>query len=102
MIQTARYALGKQSPAWQESRAKNVTFIVTENCQLRCRYCYLVGKNTTRRMGFGIARQTVDYLLQEREQFAEKSVIWDFIGGEPLLEIELIDQLCDYIKLRLY
>lgn len=30
----------------------------------------------------------------------EESVIWDFIGGEPFLEIDLIDRICDYLKTR--
>jgi uncharacterized protein len=88
--------------SWQEGRAKTVTFIVTEDCQLRCRYCYLVGKNSHHRMDFEVARRTVDYLLRERELFDDKSVIWDFIGGEPFLEIELINRISDYIKRRLY
>ena len=98
---------GVQEPArrsrqWQEGMAKTVTFIVTEDCQLRCRYCYLVGKNTQHRMEFEIARRTVDYLLRERELFDDHSVIWEFIGGEPFLEIELIDRIGDYIKRRMY
>ena len=96
------YALGKSVSFWNEGRAKNVTFVVTQDCQLRCKYCYLVGKSTTRRMDFDIASRTVDYLLGNRELFNDKSVIWDFIGGEPLIEIELIDRICDYIKRRLY
>lgn len=95
------YTLGKSTDAWGNG-AKTVTFIVTEDCQLRCKYCYLVGKNATGRMEFPIARQTVDYLLDNRKLFDEKAVIWDFMGGEPLLEIDLIDRICDYIKVRLY
>jgi uncharacterized protein len=53
-------------------------------------------------MGFDVARRTADYLFRERELFSEPAVIWDFIGGEPLLEIGLIDRICDYIKLRLF
>lgn len=87
---------------WEEGRAKTVTFIVTEDCQLRCRYCYLVGKNDKSRMDFDIARRTVDYLLSDRKLFHEPSVIWDFIGGEPLVEIELIDRISDYIKRRMF
>ena len=30
---------------WQQGMAKNITFIVTKDCQLVCKYCYLVGKN---------------------------------------------------------
>ncbi len=88
--------------SWQSGRAKTVTFIVTEDCQLRCKYCYIVGKNKTRKMDFEVARATIDYLLRERGRFREKSVIWDFIGGEPLLEIDLIDAISDYAKLRMY
>lgn len=91
-----------QSPGWREGMAKTVTFIVTKDCQLACKYCYLVGKNSKERMSFDVARKAVDYLLGDRELFNEPSVVFDFIGGEPFLEIDLIDRVCDYIKLRLY
>lgn len=81
---------------------KNITFIVTKDCQLACKYCYLVGKNINERMSFEVAKAAVDYILNDREQFNEESVVWDFIGGEPFLEIELIDRICDYIKLQLF
>jgi len=96
------YTLGKPHEGWEQGHAKTVTFIVTENCQLRCKYCYLVGKHAGGRMDFDIARRTVDYLIKERELFAEPSVIWEFIGGEPFLEIELIDRISDYIKTRMF
>ena len=82
--------------------AKNITFIVTKDCQLACKYCYLVGKNSKERMSFDVARQAIDYILGNEGEFREKSVVWDFIGGEPFLEIELIDQICDYIKKELF
>ncbi|MDR2233134.1 MAG: radical SAM peptide maturase, CXXX-repeat target family [Tannerella sp.] len=92
----------QQKKSWQEGRAKSITFIVTKDCQLACKYCYLVGKNTKERMSFETARQAIDYILNDREQFNQSSVIWDFIGGEPFLEIDLIDRICDYIKMQLY
>ena len=92
----------ERSESWQEGRAKSVTFIVTKDCQLACKYCYLVGKNEKERMSFAVARKAIDYLLDHRELFNESSVIWDFIGGEPFLEIDLIDRICDYIKLQLF
>ena len=92
-----------QSPAeWGMGFAKTVTLIVTEDCQLRCKYCYIVGKNSFGKLSFDTAKQTVDYLLENRDVFTESSVIWDFIGGEPLLEIDLIDRISDYIKLRMF
>ena len=35
---------------WQSGMAKNITFIVTKDCQLACKYCYLVGKNVKERV----------------------------------------------------
>lgn len=88
--------------SWESGRSKSVTFVVTEDCQLRCRYCYMVGKNKAARLEFDVARKAIDYLLTERELVAEGSVVWDFIGGEPFLEVGLIDRICDYFKLRAY
>ena len=90
--------------SWQSNIAKTITFIVTKDCQLACKYCYLVGKNTKERMSWDVAKQAIDYILDNEydENFNHDSVIFDFIGGEPFLEIELIDQICDYIKSELY
>ena len=94
----------KQQPSWKSGISKNITFIVTKDCQLACKYCYLVGKNEKERMSFDIAKKAIDYILDQENNpnFAYDSVIWDFIGGEPFLEIDLIDQICDYIKLEMY
>lgn len=87
-------------PAWESGRAKDITFIVTKDCQLACKYCYLVGKNDKERMEWPVAKKAIDYILSQ--DFHERSVIWDFIGGEPFLEIDLIDRICDYIKLEMF
>lgn len=87
---------------WQEGMAKSITFIVTKDCQLACKYCYLVGKNEKERMSWDVAKQAIDYILEHEQDFPEKSVVFDFIGGEPFLEIDLIDRICDYIKKELY
>ena len=92
----------ENTTGWQEGMAKNITFIVTKDCQLACKYCYLVGKNTKERMSWEIAKKAIDYILDREKEFPEESVIWDFIGGEPFLEIELIDKICDYIKLEMF
>jgi len=92
----------ENTPLWQAGMAKNITFIVTKDCQLACKYCYLVGKNEKERMTWEIAKKAIDYILDHEEDFKEESVIWDFIGGEPFLEIDLIDKICDYIKIQLF
>lgn len=87
---------------WKGGVAKNITFIVTKDCQLACKYCYLVGKNSKERMSFEIAKKAIDYILDHEEDFKEESVVWDFIGGEPFIEIDLIDEICDYLKTELF
>lgn len=87
---------------WQIGSAKSITFIVTKDCQLACKYCYLVGKNAKERMTWPVAKQAIDYILDHEAEMREQSVIWDFIGGEPFLEIDLIDQICDYLKVEMF
>lgn len=87
---------------WQSGQTKSITFIVTKDCQLACKYCYLVGKNSKERMSFDVAKSAIDYILDHEEEFREEGVVWDFIGGEPFLEIDLIDKICDYIKVEQY
>lgn len=91
----------------EELYTKNVTFVVTENCNLDCTYCYEQHK-TKNRMTKEIGKDGVDFLF-DQERLAgyftkEKSqaIILDFIGGEPLLEIELIDYIVEYFKLKAF
>lgn len=87
---------------WKDGGSKNVTFIVTKDCQLACKYCYLVGKNSNERMSWNVAKKAIDYVLDYDDRLKFDSVVWDFIGGEPFLEIDLIDRICDYIKLEMF
>lgn len=94
----------KHSGVWKDSVSKEITFIVTKDCQLACKYCYLVGKNSNERMSFDVAKRAIDYILANENDsiFATESVVWDFIGGEPFLEIDLITQIVDYIKTEMF
>lgn len=92
----------KIDKGWKAGNSKSITFIVTKDCQLACKYCYLVGKNSKERLSWKTAKKAIDFLLNHEDDFKEESVIWDFIGGEPFLEIDLIDQICDYIKAEMF
>ena len=80
---------------------KNITFQVTEDCNLRCTYCYQVHK-TPSYMSFSTAKQFIDDLLDNDKLSTYCSIdnieayVLEFIGGEPLLCIDLIDQIVDY------
>lgn len=82
--------------------AKTVTFQVTDACSLACTYCYQINKGK-HRMKFETATKFIDMLLDNESSTAKyldssntQGVIIEFIGGEPFLEIDLIDQITDY------
>ena len=86
---------------------KTVTFQVTENCNLACTYCYQINKST-KVMSFDIAKKFVDLLIADSYKddtyFSinkTRGIICEFIGGEPLLEIELMDKIIDYFRGKL-
>lgn len=77
---------------------KSVTFAVTDACSLRCTYCYQKEKGN-HSMSFETAKKMVDLLLDGKASITPENssgIILDFIGGEPLLEIRLISDICDY------
>lgn len=81
---------------------RNVTFQVTGDCNLRCSYCYEHHKSCGA-MSLETGKRIVDYIIDLYEDgtgdFINKStqgVVLDFIGGEPLLEAELIEKITDY------
>lgn len=81
---------------------KTITFQVTENCSLNCSYCYEINKSN-KSMDLDIARKFIDLLIEDsykEDSFVyignTQAVILEFIGGEPLLEIDLIHDIVDY------
>lgn len=85
------------------SLVREVTFQVTNQCNLRCDYCYEHHKGTES-MSLETGKRIVDLLIRMWEKDKPggfiskktKTVILDFIGGEPLLEAPLISDICDY------
>lgn len=85
---------------------RTVTFQVTDGCNLACKYCYQINKGK-RAMSFETAKKFVDLVLSGEKGFHNyisydnsEAIILEFIGGEPLLEVELIDKICDYFMTR--
>jgi radical SAM peptide maturase (CXXX-repeat target family)/CXXX repeat peptide maturase len=98
-----QYNFGSDEPEWGSGTAQNLQFIVTENCNLRCSYCYINHVSNGERMSFEVAKKFIDYFIDGLHYEPLKpNVIIDFIGGEPFLEIELIDKITDYFKWKCY
>lgn len=85
-----------------KSLSRTVTFQVTDKCNLACTYCYQINKGV-RIMKFEYAKKLIDMLLSGDERLGgyvdiktSPAIILEFIGGEPFLQVELIEQICDY------
>lgn len=81
---------------------RTITLQVTEDCNMACTYCYQHDK-TRKSMSIETGKKFIDLILDSDERSSKyitskngSGVILEFIGGEPLIEIDLIDELTDY------
>lgn len=83
----------------------NFTFQTTERCSLNCTYCYQFNK-TPMRMDFETAKTFIDNLLADEygyiNRYNSPAIIIEFIGGEPLLEINLTRRIYEYFLDKCY
>jgi len=86
-----RKLIGGAFPAITE-----MELMLTEDCNQRCDYCFVEGKNQFNRMSWKVARKAVDFLLREsRDEPAVKIL---YFGGEPMLEFDLIKKVTLYAE----
>lgn len=81
---------------------------LTENCNLRCKYCIFSGNyeemrtHTFKRMEKDIAIKSVqkyiDYIEEWKQYAPDKQPVISFYGGEPLLRFDLIKDVISYVQ----
>lgn len=81
---------------------RTLTFQVTDACNLKCTYCYQ-GNKAEHVMPIEVAQKFIDMVLNCDENTAQyidadsaPAVVLEFIGGEPFLQVDLIDEIIDY------
>lgn len=83
----------------------NFTFQTTESCSLQCSYCYQFNKSPMN-MKFETAKEFIDKLLNDEygyiNRYNSPAIIIEFIGGEPLLQINLTRKIYEYFLMRCY
>ena len=82
-----------------EQKSKNITLVVTHQCNLNCTYCYEHHKNS-RTMPAALAKEIVEKELTMDDGI--ELVEFDFIGGEPLLEFDTVREVIEYTTARAY
>ena len=88
----------------EEGTVKTVTLQVTDDCNLACSYCYQICKGH-RYMDAATAKEFIDLLFTGEKGFEDylvtkdmPGIILEFIGGEPMLAVDLIDEVVDYFE----
>ena len=83
---------------------RSVTIQVTDSCNLACKYCYQHNKSSNF-IYFNTAKKFIDIILDGKNPYINmkntNGIILDFIGGEPLLAIDLIDKITEYTLNRM-
>ena len=93
--------IAKEEKIWGQNHMLWVIYMQIYGGEMN--HSYMVGKNDMHRMDFETAKKIVDYFVNNKDTlFTTDYVVLDFIGGEPLLEIELIDKIVDYFRLSVY
>ncbi|WP_054644819.1 radical SAM protein [Thermoanaerobacter thermocopriae] len=93
---------------------KQLIFNITEQCNLRCKYCIYSDhypyhhSYSDKAITFEIAKKAIDlymhYFKKVYDYYPKRRPIFTFYGGEPLLEFEIIKNIVEYIlsKYRTY
>lgn len=73
----------------EPDHVKALCLLVTNDCNLRCRYCFAKGGRVDRsRMSPEVARRSLDFLFSSLGKRSRCEV--DFFGGEPLLVFDVV------------
>lgn len=79
----------------------NISLNVTHNCNLKCIYCYGDGGGYNSRgqvMSMEVAMKSIDWMLENALKMNINQCSVTFFGGEPLLNITLIEEIVNYVN----
>ena len=93
IVDNLRILLGKLATS---DGINNYTILTTTNCNARCFYCYESNYHH-----INMSEQTADRLFNHMIQYKGKGkLLLEWFGGEPLIGINRIDQICNNLKMR--
>ena len=89
----------------------NITINTTEDCNMRCKYCYEINK-CARSIDFDKCKKFIDLILtdddyleikdsDEYKDWWKKGLIIDFIGGDALMNVDILDKTLTYLVYKL-
>ena len=83
----------------KQGKLYDPTICVTHSCNLNCVYCYQKHKDSVS-MDFDTAKLCVDKIFQTYNRDIYSGILLKFMGGEPLMEFDLLKQIYEYVHER--
>lgn len=78
----------------------SASFLITEDCNLACKYCFELGHRNRRAMSKEVIHKGMELLFEGAKDSGRNEVHVTLFGGEPLLRPDLMRYLLNYgIKL---
>lgn len=105
-IEKIEHPLTNYCEDYLDGHCRGLILQVTQNCNLRCRYCSYSGdgnldrKHNNKNMDFLVAKNAIDFFKIKSRKSDEVHIA--FYGGEPLLNFDLIEKCINYIKINFY
>ena len=91
----------------------NVTINTTEDCNMRCKYCYEINK-CARSIDFDKCKKFIDLILSDDDyldfanskddnlkDISKRGLVFDFIGGDALMNVDILDKTLTYLVYKL-
>lgn len=94
--------LNKYLPFYINNRINGIVLQVTQNCNLKCKYCvYAINgiynrKHSSKHMEWDTAKKAIDYLRVHSKDLSNVRI--SFYGGEPMLNMALIEKVVLYAE----
>ena len=102
------YELQENDILHQLVNLEQLTFEVTDACNLKCKYCgygelyNTYDKRNNSFMNFSMAKKVIDYLYAIWQKYPGKSsprkIVFGFYGGEPLMNFTLILEVISFLE----
>lgn len=90
------------------ANSKSLVLQLTQDCNLRCKYCSYNGHYKSKRMHlnkkmpYETAKRAIDFFLNHVStsiyRTSREPIVISFYGGEPLLEYDTLQRICRYAK----
>ncbi len=84
--------------------SRQIIFEVTQDCNLRCKYCLFLSNYQYHRdvskkfLDFETGKQGLSYIYDMIKDRERREIVLSFYGGEPLLKIDIIKKIVSFSK----